>query len=192
MRINNFSFRVLPLLCTLLVFTSISRAGLFIKESPLRLVSVSQTLAKMKNNSAYFNALVTAKIEPLLDSPALQYAPQFTVFAPTNAAFEQLKSRGLGDLFDKGQERKLQAVLTLSIVSDSKPLVVLHDAQLLRTMHGAINLRVVQHGGQIWLTGGTAEPLELRTKPILCDNGAIYVIDEVLVPLTRREVPANK
>ncbi len=192
MRVVPAFLNSLPLLWALMAFAPASHALRFTEKQPPHLVSVSQTLAKMRNNSAYFRALVAAKIETLLDSPALPYASQFTVFAPTNAAFEQLKSRGLADLFDKGQERKLQSVISFSVVSDAKPLMTLRDAQLLRTMHGNSNLRVMQHNGQTWLTGGTPEPLELRARPILCDNGAIYVIDEVLVPLARREVPATK
>lgn len=184
-------FTLLKSLLLMILLASATPATRAAKHAP-RLVSVSQTLAKMKNNSVYFNALVVAKMETLLDGPGGYPYPSFSVFAPTNAAFEKLKERGLADLFLKGQERKLRSVLSFSIVSDAKPLMTLHNSQLLHTMHGNTNLRVMQSGGHTWLAGGSADPVEVRGKPILCDNGAIYVIEEVLVPLARREVSAIK
>ncbi|QKG52654.1 fasciclin domain-containing protein [Hymenobacter sp. BRD67] len=152
---------------------------------PLRVVSVSQTLAKMTDNSAYFEALVATKLESMLDGPGGKPYPNISVFAPTNEAVKRLKTGGMAYLFAKGQERKLSSVLSFSMVSGATQQLALSDGQVLHTTHGGMNLHVVQRGGRTWLTGGTAEPLELKVKPIVCDNGSIYVIDEVLLPLAR-------
>jgi len=156
-----------------------------VSESPPRVVSVSQTLAKMKDNSAYYEALVATKMEVALDGPGGYPYVNYSVFAPTNAAIARLKSGNMAYLFAPSQQRKLQAVLAFSMVTDTKPQLTLRDGQLLHTTHNLMSLRVVQQGGRTWLAGGTPKPLELKAKPIVCDNGSIYVIDEVLLPLAQ-------
>jgi len=176
------SFSILALLLLpFMAFQPLARAP----KGPPRVVSVSQTLAKMKDNSAYFEALVATKMEIALDGPGGYPYVNYSVFAPTNAAMARLKSGNMAYLFTSGQQRKLQSVLAFSMVTDAKPQLTLRDGQLLHTTHNLMSLRVVQRGGRTWLTGGTAKPLELKAKPIVCDNGSIYVIDEVLLPLAQ-------
>lgn len=181
-------FKMLPFLSVLLAFTPPAS----VSKCPPQVVSVSQTLAKMRDNSVYFKALVAGKLDLLLDTPSGAPFQYYTVFAPTNAAIEKLRKGRFANLSAKEQERKMQSILAFTIVADDKPVLTLHDSQTLRTLHAFTILHVVQHNGQTWLTGGTAEPLELRTKPIQCDNGTIYVVDELLVPPARREMPATR
>jgi uncharacterized surface protein with fasciclin (FAS1) repeats len=181
-------FKMLPFLSVLLAFTPHTIVS---KRSP-RLVSVAQTLAKMRNNSVYFQALIVGKLDLLLDTPSGAPFQYYTVFAPTNAAIEKLRKGRFANLSEKEQERKMQSILAFTIVADNKPVLTLLDGRMLHTLHAFTSLHVVQHNGQTWLTGGTAEPLELRAKPILCDNGTIYVVDEMLVPPARREMPATR
>jgi hypothetical protein len=104
------------LLLPLMAFQPLTRAP----KGPPRVVSVSQTLAKMKDNSAYFEALVATKMEIALDGPGGYPYVNYSVFAPTNAAMARLKSGNMAYLFTPGQQRKLQSVLAFSMVTDAK------------------------------------------------------------------------
>jgi hypothetical protein len=92
-----------------------------VPKSPPRVVSVSQTLVKMKDNSAYYEALVATKMEVALDGPGGYPYVNYSVFAPTNVAMARLKSGNMAYLFAPGQQRRLQAVLAFSMVTDAKP-----------------------------------------------------------------------
>ena len=152
------------------------------------LVSISQTLAKMKDESAFYAALQASGWEVLLDGPG---SFPYTVFVPTNAAFEKLKSRGYASLVDAANKSKLRAVVSFHAVSGRFPMAAFTDGQVLHTSH-EMTLAVTRRGGNMWVTGGTGAPVYVHSTDILCDNGIIHVIDEVLLPIAPRRVPASQ
>ena len=152
------------------------------------LVSISQTLAKLKDESAFYAALQASGWEVLLDGPG---SFPYTVFAPTNEAFEKLKSRGYASLVDAANKSKLRAVMSFHAVSGRFPLAAFTDGQVLQTSH-EMRLTVTKRGGNMWVTGGIGAPVYVHSTDILCDNGIIHVIDDVLLPIALRRVPASQ
>lgn len=143
----------------------------------------------MKDETAFFSALEAANVEALLDGPGTF---RFTVFAPTNAAFAKLKSSGHAYLVEPANVRKLRAVLSFHMVAGQFSKAAFKDGQDVITSHGSVNLKIIKRNGRVWLFGGTPAPVELKTTEILCDNGIIHVIDEVLLPLASYAAPARR
>lgn len=120
--------------------------------------------------------------------PTLQGAGPFTVFAPTNAAFNMLPAGTVDNLLKPENKGVLTSVLTYHVVAgrlDSKNL-----KEKIKDGKGTVELTTVQ-GGKLWLMrkgntlwlkdekGGMAE---VTIKDVYQSNGVIHVIDHVLMP----------
>ncbi|MEM1257441.1 MAG: fasciclin domain-containing protein [Bacteroidota bacterium] len=109
----------------------------------------------------------------------------FTVFAPTNAAFDALLA-SLDDFsslddFDTTEERALLAsILTYHVVATEEFSGDLSDGQTLATVNGA-SLTVSLDGG-VFIQDATATDAEVTTADIDASNGVIHIIDKVLLP----------
>ena len=106
---------------------------------------------------------------------ALQGAGPFTVFAPTNAAFEKL----LGELNITAEELLAQPdlakVLTYHVVSGKVMAADLKDGMTATTLNGE-NLTFDLSGTPM------VNQSNITTADIEATNGVIHVIDTVLVP----------
>lgn len=98
----------------------------------------------------------------------------FTVFAPTDAAFEKLPAGTLdGLLADKA---KLSSVLTYHVVSGKVMAADVVKMTSADTVNGkSISIKVVD--GKVMVNNAT-----VVTADIKASNGVIHVIDTVLVP----------
>jgi len=112
----------------------------------------------------------------------------FTVFAPTNAAFEKLPAGTVETLLKPENKSTLTAVLTYHVVAgklDSKEI-----ARLIKEGMGKAELTTVQ-GGKLWLwmkgnklmikdeKGGMSI---VTIKDVYQSNGVIHVVDAVVLP----------
>ena len=112
----------------------------------------------------------------------------FTVFAPTNAAFEKLPAGTVDTLLKPENKKTLTTVLTYHVVAgkhDAKALMAkARDGKgktMLKTVSGD-ELWVVLEDGKLSLRdekGGTAA---ITTADVYQSNGVIHVIDTVVMP----------
>ena len=127
-------------------------------------------------SSPDFSILVAALVKAELAS-ALQGEGPFTVFAPTNAAFEALLS-ALGitaeDLLNQPQ---LADVLLYHVVSGSVLSTDLQDGMTAETLGGQTITVDLTDGVKINTSSVVAADIE-------ASNGIIHVIDSVLIPET--------
>jgi uncharacterized surface protein with fasciclin (FAS1) repeats len=100
----------------------------------------------------------------------------FTVFAPTNAAFEKLPAGKVEDLLKPENKDKLTKVLTYHVVPGSYRAADLTDGQKLKTVEGK-ELKVTIKDGVVKVDGAT-----VTTADVISSNGVTHVIDEVLKP----------
>jgi len=100
----------------------------------------------------------------------------FTVFAPTDAAFDKLPA-GTVDALLKDVP-KLKSILTYHVVSGKVMAsdVMKLDGKTAKTVNGA-ELKIATQGG-VTLNGCT----HVTKTDIDCTNGVIHVIDSVLMP----------
>jgi uncharacterized surface protein with fasciclin (FAS1) repeats len=138
-------------------------------------------------NSKDHTTLVAAvKAAGLVDT--LEGAGPFTVFAPTNAAFDKLPAGTVDTLLKPENQGELKKVLTYHVVPGR---ITAHKlAAMIKNGGGKAELKTVE-GGTIWATmsgdsvtlkdekGGTAT---VTQADVMQSNGVIHVIDTVLMP----------
>ncbi len=100
----------------------------------------------------------------------------FTVFAPTNAAFEALPAGTVEDLLKPENKDKLIAILTYHVV----PGAVTSDQLAGQRMDVAtVQGQTVHIDGR---SGVKVNSSKVTTADIIASNGVIHVIDKVLLP----------
>ena len=139
-------------------------------------------------NSADHTTLVAAvKAAGLVET--LEGAGPFTVFAPTNEAFNKLPAGTVDNLLKPENKDTLTKVLTYHVVSGKWSAADLEKK--IKEGNGSAELTTVE-GGKLWVSlhdgqhimlkdekGGTA----LVTIPnVFQSNGVIHVIDSVVIP----------
>ncbi|MCA8830703.1 fasciclin domain-containing protein [Hymenobacter pini] len=106
----------------------------------------------------------------------------FTVFAPTNAAFDKLPNGALAGLLKPESKEKLKGVLTYHVIQGRLVAQDLKDGQELTTMNGE-KLKVSVKDGKIMVSNGKDAPVNILTPDVISSNGVTHVIDGVLLPL---------
>jgi uncharacterized surface protein with fasciclin (FAS1) repeats len=107
---------------------------------------------------------------------ALSNAGPFTVFAPTNAAFDKLPAGTVEGLMKDDKKADLQNILQYHVTTSSLKADFLTDGMTLGMVNGG-NVTVSVKEGKIILNG-TATII----ASIQASNGMIHVIDAVLLP----------
>ncbi|MDR6993240.1 putative surface protein with fasciclin (FAS1) repeats [Luteimonas sp. 3794] len=112
----------------------------------------------------------------------------FTVFAPTNAAFEKLPAGAVDGLLKPEMKADLTKVLTYHVVPgnvDAATLVQQIQAgggtAKLTTVEGA-ELTAQLDGETVTLTDAKGDVARVTTADVRQSNGVIHVIDTVLMP----------
>ena len=118
----------------------------------------------------------------------LQGKGPFTVFAPTNAAFDKLPAGTVNDLLKPENKQKLTGILTYHVVAgkmEAKAVLAAikkgNGKAVLTTVQGGALTASLQNG-KVVLTdeaGGTAT---VTATDLQASNGVIHVIDAVLMP----------
>lgn len=147
----------------------------------------SKNIVENAVNSKDHTTLVAAvKAADLVET--LQSAGPFTVFAPTNAAFDKLPKGTVETLLKPENKTKLQTVLTYHVVSGKHSAAdIMKD---IKTGNGKATYKTV--------SGGTLTAMMQGKKVVLMDenggmatvtiadvnqsNGVIHVIDSVALP----------
>lgn len=138
-------------------------------------------------NSKDHTTLVAAvKAADLVET--LQSDGPFTVFAPTNKAFEALPEGTVEMLLKPENKEKLQAVLTYHVVAGKMDAEALMDAvkngmgkAILKTVNGE-ELTVMQKGKKLWIMDAKGNKAKVTIADVYQSNGVIHVINTVLLP----------
>jgi len=106
---------------------------------------------------------------------ALEGAGPFTVFAPTNAAFDALPEELLTSLFDDPEGALSEALLGHVIGGTLIPSAMLENEQTYQSLQGNIlNISITDE--QIFVNGAL-----VIVEDILVDNGIVHIIDAVIL-----------
>lgn len=106
----------------------------------------------------------------------LQGEGPFTVFAPTNEAFEALPDGTLDSLLEPENKDQLTEILTYHVVPGEYMAADLEDGQKLTTVQGD-ELTVAVKDGTVTVNGATVAAADVDAS-----NGVVHVIDQVLTP----------
>lgn len=100
----------------------------------------------------------------------------FTVFAPTNAAFNALPAGTVEGLLKPEAKEDLTSILTYHVVAGNVMSSDLSDGQLVTTLNGK-QLKVTIKDGKVMIGDATVVAADLAGS-----NGVVHVIDKVLLP----------
>ena len=135
----------------------------------------AKDVVKVAAGSKDHTTLVAAiKQAELVD--ALSNAGPFTVFAPTNAAFDKVGKETLDNLMKDENKAKLQDILQYHVYVGSLKTEMMTDGQTLNQVNGG-NITVAVKDGKV-VFNNTATII----TSIPASNGIIHVIDGVLLP----------
>ncbi|CAM3904970.1 fasciclin domain-containing protein [Aquirufa aurantiipilula] len=134
-----------------------------------------QDVVKVAVGSKDHTTLVAAlKQADLVTS--LSNAGPFTVFAPTNAAFDKVDKATLTALMTDEKKADLQNILQYHVTVSALKADYLQDGQVLGMVNGD-NVTVSIKNGKIMLNNSAA-----IIASVPASNGIIHVIDGVLLP----------
>jgi len=179
------------LLFSALVFSGVSYAATMNSDTVMvggAAMYPSKNIVQNAINSKDHTTLVAAvKAAGLV--PTLEGKGPFTVFAPTNAAFEKLPQGTVDSLLKPENKQKLTSVLTYHVVAGKLDMKALQKK--IKAGGGKAELKTVQ-GGALWVMANGPHNIQLKdaqgnianitTYDVNQSNGVIDVIDTVLVP----------
>ena len=142
------------------------------------ITSKAQTITELAAGTDDLSTLVTAvKAAGLAET--LSGEGPFTVFAPTNAAFEALPDGVLESLLKPENKDKLIAVLTYHVVGGTVMSTDLKDGSMAKTVEGSdVKIAV---GPKVKIDNATVLKADIKA-----DNGVVHVIDTVILPPSMR------
>ncbi len=108
----------------------------------------------------------------------------FTVFAPTNAAFDKLPKAAVATLTAPAEAAKLKGVLTYHVIAGRLLAADLKDGQELTTVNGE-KLHVMIKDGKVMIGNGKDAPATVQIPDVISSNGVTHVIDTVVLPLAK-------
>ena len=145
--------------------------------------NIIQNAVNSKDNTTLVAAV---KAAGLVDT--LQGAGPFTVFAPTNAAFNQLPAGTVDTLLKPENKGQLTSVLTYHVLPGRLTTADLADAvkqgggqAMFKTVQGE-DLTVTRQGKTIDITDSKGRVARVAIADVLQSNGVIHVINKVLLP----------
>ncbi|TRO65371.1 fasciclin domain-containing protein [Christiangramia sabulilitoris] len=147
----------------------------------------SKNIVKNAVNSNDHTTLVAAvKAAGLVD--VLSSDGPFTVFAPTNAAFEALPAGTVESLLKEENKKKLQAVLTYHVLAgDYKAADIVaaikkgNGKATFKTVSGS-DVTAMLDGDKVKLKDAAGNVATVTIADVNQSNGVIHVIDTVILP----------
>ncbi|MHB0911866.1 MAG: fasciclin domain-containing protein [Armatimonadota bacterium] len=140
------------------------------------MASIIETVMMGDNFTTLVDALQAANLVDTLSGPG-----PFTVFAPTDDAFDDLPAGLLDDLMeDSAMLRRVLAyhVISGSVTSDNIKNLNIDSAATLEGENLAIDVSIL---GRVQVNDAA-----VTRADIMCDNGVIHVVDAVLIPASMR------
>lgn len=112
----------------------------------------------------------------------------FTVFAPTNAAFEKLPAGTVDGLLKPAAKADLKGILTYHVVAGKLDAAAVAKAikdgngkATLKTVNGA-EITASMEGNSVIITDAKGGKAKVTIADVMQSNGVIHVIDTVLMP----------
>ena len=140
----------------------------------------SKNIIENAVNSKDHTTLVAAvKAAGLVET--LQGKGPFTVFAPTNAAFDKLPAGTVDTLVKPESKATLTKILTYHVVPGKLEASDLTDGKKLKTVEGE-ELTVKKSGDKVMIVDAKGGSSTVTIPNVNQSNGVIHVVDTVLMP----------
>ena len=136
-----------------------------------------------KDHTTLVAAIKAAGLVETLKGPG-----PFTVFAPTNEAFDALPAGTVDTLLKPENKAMLSGILTYHVVAGKMDAAALTKAikagkgkATLKTVAGG-NLTATAKGGKVMVTDEKGGSAKVTIANVYQSNGVIHVVDKVLLP----------
>lgn len=136
-------------------------------------VTPTLNIVETAQAAGVFNTLLLAAGEAGLAGTLADGGP-FTVFAPTDAAFENLPDGLVAALLDN--KDKLAELLLYHVLAGEVAASDLDYYQRVATLEGS-KVRIIKWFGNIWVNNAKVSTADVRAS-----NGVIHIINRVLIP----------
>lgn len=174
---KRFSFPLLAFASLLLLLPSLSIAQ----------DMKDKTIVEIAAGNDDFETLVTAVKAAGLAETLMGDGP-FTVFAPTDAAFDALPAGLVGELVKPANKAVLTKILTYHVLSgnmmakDVVSAITAGKGVVKPTTVEGTNFSVMAKMGKVMIKDGQGNVANVVSTDIAGSNGVIHVIDKVLLP----------
>ncbi len=145
--------------------------------------NIVENAVNSKDHTTLVSAVKAAGLVDTLEGPG-----PFTVFAPTNEAFNKLPAGTVDTLMKPENKDQLKKVLTYHVVAGKMNSKDIKNAikagggkATLTTVEGG-TLTATEKGGKIMLTDEKGGMAMVTIPDVYQSNGVIHVIDAVLLP----------
>jgi len=145
--------------------------------------NIVENAVNSKDHTTLVAAVKAAGLVPTLESKG-----PFTVFAPTNEAFDALPAGTVETLLKPENKAKLTSILTYHVVPgklSSMDLMKMIKEQngkaTLKTVEGE-NLYITVNGKKLMVTDENGNSARVTIADVNQSNGVIHVINKVLLP----------
>lgn len=147
----------------------------------------AKTIVENASASKDHTTLVAAvKAAGLVDT--LNSAGPFTVFAPTNAAFNKLPAGTVDNLVKPENKAALSKILTYHVVPGVHTAAQLTAAAT--KQGGTATMKTVEgepltfklQDGKLWIVDAKGGKASVTTADVMQSNGVVHVVDSVLMP----------
>ena len=136
-------------------------------------------IVKVAVGSTDHSTLVTALKKAELVTSLSNSGP-FTVFAPTNAAFDKLPPGTLEGLMEEGKKTDLQNILQYHVTTSALKTEYLADGMNLGMVNGD-KIAISVKDGKVILNGSAT-----IIASVPASNGIIHIVDAVLLPPSKK------
>lgn len=138
--------------------------------------NIVENAVKSKDHTTLVAAVKAAGLVKTLEGKG-----PFTVFAPTNMAFDKLPAGTVDTLVKPENKKQLTKILTYHVVPGKLEAADLTDGKKLKTVEGE-TLTVKRMGDQVMLIDTKGGSSTVTIPNVNQSNGVIHVIDTVLLP----------
>ncbi|MFT3939896.1 fasciclin domain-containing protein [Rhodopseudomonas sp.] len=138
--------------------------------------NIVENAVKSKDHTTLVAAVKAAGLVKTLEGKG-----PFTVFAPTNMAFDKLPAGTVDTLVKPENKKQLTKILTYHVVPGKLEAADLTDGKKLKTVEGE-SLTVKRMGDQVMLIDAKGGSSTVTIPNVNQSNGVIHVIDTVLLP----------
>lgn len=145
--------------------------------------TIAQTIGQNADLSTFASAIKAAGLEATMGG-----AQPYTVFAPSNAAFQKLPAGAAEGLMQPASKGKLTGILTYHIVpgvvtaKDLSAAIEKGKGKAELATVGGVNLTATESGGVVTITDAKGGKAQVTKADLLQSNGVVHVVDSVLMP----------
>jgi len=182
-KIRNFG---LIILTTIFANASFSQKMSSVMVGGAAMYPTKNIIENAVNSKDHTTLVAAVKAAGLVET--LSGAGPFTVFAPTNAAFDALPKGTVETLLKPENKAMLTGILTYHVVSGRLNSMDLmqqikdgNGTATLTTVAGG-KLWVMKKGGKLWVKDEKGNVAQITIKDVNQSNGVIHVINKVLMP----------